>query len=237
MTTKITLLKTALIALFLFVSNLTFGATYYACTTSTLTFTTPNTPGITYSWDVKGSDGISITGFPDANPPSKLETAGTYTVLLISTQTDPAGIICPPDPVDNTIIILPALTMDLVDPTNPSYCGAGSTTNTSDITITGPTLPTGSENDLELEYTYTVNNGTTDVDGTTVGTIDAATGKFTLTTTDAGTYTVTGKVKYSQKTGFTNALLGSGCEVTSTNTETITVLPKPATPTITVTGV
>ncbi|MBE9600156.1 hypothetical protein [Pedobacter sp. MC2016-24] len=239
MKTKITFLKASLVALFLFVSSTAWSATYYTCSGATLSLTTPVVTGITYTWDVKpAAGGASITGFPSATAPTTLPASGSYTVYLSSAQTVPGSGICPADVVENTFIVLPSLSIALVDPTHPSYCAANTTVVSSDITVTGPVLPSTSGSDLVLDYTYSVSavtsSGTNVVDGTTVGTIDQATGKFTLTTLIPGVYTVTGKVKYKAAASPTNTLLGTGCEATSAVTKVITVIEKPTAPIITI---
>lgn len=240
MKTKTTLLKVSLLALFLFISTNAWSAIYYTCNGSSLNLSVPAITGINYMWDVKDLDGTtSLSGYPRAGVPTSLPTvAGNYKVFLSSTQADPNSGICAPDVVENTIIVLPSLSMVLNAPTHASYCAANSTVSSSDITLTNAiTLPSGSTADLELEYTYSVNNGTATVDGSTIGSIDPLTGKFTLNTVVAGTYIITGTVKYKQKTGFTNALLGTtGCVTTSTTAQTITVTPKPTAPVITITA-
>lgn len=234
METKTTFLKASLVALFLLISGTAFSATYYVCSGATLSLT-PAAPAtsITYSWDVK-QGGTSISGYPRAGVPTSLPTtAGTYQVILISTSSDPN--VCAPDAVTNDFIVLPGLGLTIAAPSRSSYCGSA-TNNSSDITPTPTGFPSGTpySTDLELEYSYSVvKDGGSAVNGTTVGTIDAN-GKFTLTTTVAGTYVITGTIKYKQKTGFTGTLLGTtGCPASS-STQTITVTASPSQPTITI---
>jgi len=236
MKTKITFLKMSLLlASFLIVSTSAMAATFYTCSGTTLNLGVTNLPaGTSALWDVK-KDGAQFAGYPSATAPTSFTDPGSYEVILVS-QTDAASGQCSSDPVSNTIIILPPLAFSLNAPSNPVYCEANGTVNSSEINQTGATLPAVSGSDLILEYSYSVNNGTTTVNGTDVGTIDQATGKFTLTTTTPGTYTITGKVKYKQAATFTNALLGTGCEVTATTTQTVTVTAKPGQPTVTITA-
>lgn len=235
MKTRFTFFRTILFALFLMISSTALADTFYVCIGATLTLNPAATTGVTYSWDVKDTDGItSLTGFPRATAPTSLpSTPGTYKVLLISTPISSTD--CAPDVVEHNFIVLPALTISLGAPSNPSYCET-SATPSSLITQSASTVPTGTGNDLEIEYSYMVaKDGGTAVDGTTggLGSI-AADGKYTLSTTTPGVYVITGTVKYKQKTGFTNALLNaSGCPATSA-TQTVTVTAKPAKPTITI---
>lgn len=234
METKSTLLKSSLLALLLFISTSAFSATYYVCVGATLNLSTPAVGGTTYMWDVK-QGGISLGGYPSATAPTSLPAVGTYQVILLTTLADP--LLCAPNNVVNDFIVLPALTLTIAAPTNPSYCGSSSTVNTSVITPTLGAFPTGAPytTDLDADYTYSVvKDGGAPVNGTTVGTINATTGVFTLTTTVAGTYVITGTVKYKQKVGFAGTLLGtSGCPTTSTS-QTVTVTGAPAAPVITI---
>lgn len=238
---KTNLLKFSLVALFLFISSTAWSATYYVCAGATLSLN-PGTPtaGITYKWDVKPSaGGASIEDYPRAAAPTSLP-AGSYTIYLISSQTTPSGTICPPDVVENTFIVLPAITMVLDAPTHAQYCGKSSTIVSSDIAVLPVlTLPGTTGTDLIYEYSYSVSalvgGTTTVVDGATIGTINQTNGTYTLNTTVPGVYTITGKVKYKQAPGFTNALLGTtGCPATSTTTKVVEVLAAPAAPVITI---
>lgn len=235
METKTTFLKSGLLALLLFLSSTAFSATYYVCIGSTLNLSVPVVGGTTYLWDVK-QGGTSLPGYPSATAPSSLPSApGTYQVILLTTLADP--LLCAPNNVINDFVVLPALTLTIGAPSNTSYCGSSPTVNTSVITPTLGAFPTGAPftTDLEPEYSYSVvKDGGAPVNGTTVGTINATTGIFTLTTTATGTYVITGTVKYKQKTGFTGTLLGTtGCPTSST-TQTVTVTGAPAQPIITI---
>lgn len=243
MKTKTTLLKFSVVALFLILCNAgAFAGTYYACVGTNVTFTPDAITGITYKWDVKdNATGTSLAGYPRLAAPSGL-AVGSYKVLLLSEQTTPSATDCPPDVVENTVIILPALSLVLDNPTNPSYCSANSTISSSVIgqTTTGfsPTYAT----DLDAEYTYTVKKdaeaevgGTVnDANGTPMGSIDAN-GKYTLLTKIPGSYVITAKVKYKKKTASTANLLAA-CESASSASKTVTVTPKPTAPTITITA-
>lgn len=235
MKTKFTFSRIILFALFSLCWSAASADTFYLCPGATISLNPAATPNITYSWDVKDVDGItSLSGYPRAGAPTNLPSvAGTYKVLLISTPAN--ANICAPDVVEHSFTVLPTLSMTLSAPTNVSYCET-SANNSSQITQSTSTVPTGATADLEIEYSYMVaKDGGTAVNGTTagLGSIDA-TGKYTLSTTTPGVYVITGTVKYKQKTGFTNALLtASGCPATS-STQTITVTAKPAKPTITI---
>jgi len=232
-----TLLKVSLIALFLFSANLAQAGTYYTCIGTVLNLNASAAPtGITYTWDVR-QGGTSISGYPSSTAPTTFSTAGTYLVVLTATSNAASGS-CPSDPVENTVIVLPALSFTLNTPSAAAYCEANGAANSSDITVTAGNQYAAAitANELALEYTYSVTkDGGTAVNGTTVGTI-AADGTYTLNTTAPGVYVITGTVKYKQGTVTTNPLLGDGCPVTSTTTQTVTVTAKPAQPTVTITA-
>lgn len=237
MKTKSTFLKVSLVALFLFVCNAAFSATYYTCIGTSLNLNASAAPsGITYTWDVR-QGGNSINGYPAANPPTSFPTAGTYEVILTATS-DAASGTCPSDPVPNTVIVLPALGLTLNAPSVTAYCEANGSVSSSNVTVTpsGEYTAAITANELALEYTYSVTkDGGASVNGTTVGTI-AADGTFTLNTTTPGVYEITGTVKYKQGTVTTSPLLGDGCPFTSTTKRTVTVTAKPAQPTVTITA-
>ncbi|WP_276088536.1 PKD domain-containing protein [Pedobacter sp. JY14-1] len=237
MKTTSTLLKVSLVALFLFLAHLSSAATYYTCIGTNLNLNATTAPaGITYTWDVR-QGATSISGYPASTAPTSFPTAGTYVVVLTATS-DAASGSCPSDPVENTIIVLPPLGLTLGNPSAAAYCAANGTVNSSNIaaTTTGQYTDAITANDLAISYSYSVTkDGGTAVDGATVGTI-AADGTFTLNTTDAGIYIITGSVKYVQGTVTTNALLGNGCPVNATGSKTVTVTAKPAQPTVTITA-
>lgn len=232
MKTKITFLKLSLLALFLMLSSTVFSKTYYMCSGAILTLSNPVIPGINVLWEVK--QGVTTITPASAAVPTSLPTAaGTYTIITSFTQAVPADGICAPDYIENTFVVLPALTFDLGAPSYLSYCEANSSINSSAITPTTLAVPVGSEDDLALEYTYVV----TKTDGsvvTGVGSADAN-GLFTLNTLLPEVYTVNASVKYVEKSGATGELLGlTGCPETAPTPRTITVTKKPDQPTISV---
>lgn len=235
MKTKINFLKLSFAALLLFVSGSAFSATYYMCTGASLNMTPDAAPaGTHYLWDVQ-QGGVSIAGYPSTTKPTTLGTAGSYTVILNTVLDDVTSAgICPPDFVTNTVIVLPALTITLGTPSNPIYCAANNAIKSSDISQTTTGFLPAYSSDLDAEVTYSVvKDSDAPVDGATLGTIDATTGKYTLTTIIPGVYKITATVKYKQKAGATGTLLGTtGCPATST-TQTVTVSPKPTSPAIT----
>lgn len=132
---------------------------------------------------------------------------------------------------------LPTKTLALSTPTNLSYCGdASGSAASSKITATSTPaspLPDG------IAYTYTWSatvNGTAVTPITSIGSSDGDTDDtnvFTLTTITAGTYVFTAKVDYALTAANTGVLkAGTGCSVTSTTTQTITVNPRPGKPSI-----
>jgi hypothetical protein len=238
MKTNSTLFKVTLVALFTLITSSAMSATYYACAGATLSLNATLPTGTTAKWDIK-KDGTQF-GTPGPTAPTSFTDPGTYTITLVS-ETSAASGLCPSDPETNTIIILPALALNLAAPSAPAYCAANGIAN-SDIVASGASLPSTSGTDLVLEYTYsvdaTINGVTTTVAGASIGTIDQATGKYTLTTLVPGSYAIKGTVKYKQATGnTTNNLLGTtGCPATSTDVRTVVVTPVPTKPTIVITA-
>jgi hypothetical protein len=231
MKTNVTTLKFSLIALFVLISSSAWSATFYSCINTPLTLSGGTPPaGATFSWDVK-KDGVQFAGYPNATAPTAFAEAGSYEVILNTTTAVETGA-CPADPVSNTIIVLPPLTLAIGTPSVPAYCEANGAVTSSVIAATTTGVLPAASPDLGLTYTYSVSkDGAAGVDGATLGTIDAATGAYTLNTVAPGVYVITGTVKYSQLG--TNTLLGTGCPVSST-TQTVTVTPKPVTPTVTI---
>lgn len=261
METKTTLLKSSLLALFLLISSTVtvFASTYYVCSGAALTLSDPpvNT-NLVYTWDVKLNN-VSVPTYPGSpgKPTAMPTAAGIYVVTLTSTLSPTADPeICAPDVSINTVIVLPPLTITTAGPTVSSYCGTA-TASSSVIALTSAlaTLPTNVvgppaapySTDLELEYSYSVVKTvgavvSAAVDGVLsgLGTINATTKAFTLTTNDVGSYAITATVKYKQNTAtlpanIVGTLLGaSGCAATST--QTVVVTAAPAAPTITITA-
>ncbi len=216
MKTKFTMLKTTLVVLFVLIASTAMSATVYVCTGATVNLGVTNLPaGTTALWDVR-QGGTSITGYPSATAPTTFATAGSYEVILVSVTSGATGA-CTSDPVANTVNVLPPLALTLATPTNPAYCEGAGTNQSSQIGVSGAAVPTDYVADLGLTYTYSVSNGTNTYNGTdqlsgaAIGTIDPATGAYTLTTKVPGTYVITGTVKYNQlATNTTNNLLGTG---------------------------
>ncbi|MDQ8052304.1 MAG: hypothetical protein REI78_04730 [Pedobacter sp.] len=240
MDTKVNILTSALLTILLMSSISLHADTFYVCTGATLNLSPSAAPANThYVWDIK-QGASSITGYPSATAPTSLPSAGTYELILTTVLDDPANTsICPPDPTNHTLIVLPALSIALNAPSTSSYCAtSGVPSATVAQTTTG--FPSGYGSDLEREFRYTVvKDADTPVDGATLGTVDQATGTYTLNTTTAATYKITGYVKYKQKAGATGTLLNpsNGCEANSSATQqTVTVTVKPAKPTLTITA-
>lgn len=234
-----TLKKIMLMALLTLITSTAFSATYYVCAGATLNFTPQTIANISYTWDVAGGGFNTITPVAGVYSITASSTPGTYTITMRSTSSNPA--ICAPADVVNDFIVLPPLTFNLATaPTNAQYCTSAGANANSVITPTFGGFPTSTPytNDLEPEYSYSVvKDGAPAVNGNTIGTINATTGAYTLTTTALGTYVITGSVRYKQKAGFTNALISTtGCLVTGTTTQTVEVIAAPSQPTISITA-
>lgn len=242
-TTIKTLKKIALVALFTLISATAFAAPYYVCQGSTV-YLKPSVAAanpISYTWIIDGGSPQTIS--PDGSGKYAIpipNAAGPHTVVMRSTSSDNA--ICAPADEQTDFLALPPLAFDLsTAPSNAAYCTSAGVNAKSVITpsaVTGFPAGTPYSDDLEKEYSYSVvktSNGST-VDGLTVGTIDQTTGAFTLTTTAIDTYTITGTVKYKQKTSPTNpgSLIGAGCPTVATTTRVVNVIAAPAQPTISV---
>ena len=237
METKTTLLKTGLLALFLFLTNAAFALTY-VCKNATFSITPTAAPaGMVYRYDVI-KDGNTTTPFATnlTTAPTSFAAGGSYqiTVRTIVDPATPNPSLCPPPDASTTIVVLdPSITLAS---TTSSYCLSASTKESTITPTTGGWLPAYGA-DLKLVYTYTVSHSTTGniADITTVGEFTASTGVYKLTTTTPGTYTITAKVKYEHLlvANTPNPLLGTGCE-TPTTTTVITVTTAPSAPTITV---
>ncbi|MFI5453081.1 hypothetical protein ACHMWN_13080 [Pedobacter sp. UC225_61] len=131
---------------------------------------------------------------------------------------------------------LPSKTLALTA-NNASYCGDNALLS-SIITATttpGQALPAG----IEYQYAWSATKDGTAVSPLSgIGSDDAsktAINKFTLNTTGAGTYVFSATVKYvttAANTGVLKSGDNKGCEVSATATQTVTVTPKPAKPSI-----
>ncbi|WP_316820717.1 hypothetical protein [Pedobacter gandavensis] len=139
---------------------------------------------------------------------------------------------------------LPAPGVALGAPTNTSFCAENSnaTLNSSTITATATALaPVLSDVGYEFTWTATKDAGSGAVavaDVTTVGSIAAITtpvnvNSFTLNSTaGSGAYVFKAAVKYKVSSGTLRGDNGTGCTAESAASSTITVTPKPGTPTI-----
>lgn len=140
-----------------------------------------------------------------------------------------------------TIYKLPTKELALTE-NRAAYCAEESNPSIKDATITATTtplspLPAG----FEYAYTWTVTkNGTPYSPISNIGSSDNSTtdvNKFTMTVKDAGTYVFSASVKYVKTAGNGSIFVAAdndGCSVSQTATQTITVTPKPARPTISV---
>lgn len=145
---------------------------------------------------------------------------------------------CLGDPSDPfSVYKLPNKTLALSTPTNTTYCGdASGPAASSQITATATpaaALPDG----VGYSYTWSATfNGSPVVPITSIGSSNASTTNqnvFTLTATAAGTYVFNATVNYVLLPGNTGTLrAGTGCEVSATTSQSITVTPKPGKPTI-----
>lgn len=158
----------------------------------------------------------------------------SYQVHIISAA--PAG--CAGDPsVEYKIYQLPTTTIALALPTVANYCSVVTPAASSDIVATSTpsiTLP----QDVTYSYTWAATKGGTVVaDANSIGTVTTSTNTltntFTLNTTDVGVYALTASSKYVVPAGSTLKSSDSqGC-VNTSSSQTVTVSPQPAKPTIT----
>lgn len=169
-----------------------------------------------------GSADLTVTGGTELNAP------GDHYWVAHVISADPGA--CTGDvsaAID--IYMLPTFTVTL-DPTSATYCVAG-TTNAIKTVITstatpasGATLPTG------VVFAYDWSSSPAGA-----GAVDPADPKkFNMTSTTVGSYTITSNVKFDVSA--TGKVLKSpgGNACVESGTSTITVSPKPGTPTITV---
>ena len=147
-----------------------------------------------------------------------------YTVHVI--PADP--LACPGDNSDEYVIYkLPSTTITLAT-VGTTYC---TTAPTTAVITSTPTIapPTG----VTLDYTWTATNS---VGGANVPITDLgsnAAGVFTFKSgVTPGAYIVTATAKYN--TGAVPLRPTTSCELTSTNTQTVTVTAVPGKPTVTV---
>lgn len=167
-----------------------------------------------------GSGNLVVTGGTD------LPVAGDHYWVAHVVTADPAT--CTGDVsalID--IYMLPAFTV-AVTPATASYCAEGTTNLTKTIVTTAATpastLPAG------VNFVYDWSSTPTGA-----GSVDAGDPKkFNMTTTTLGSYVVTSSVKYSTTVAGKPLKSPGGNACVETGTTTITVAPKPGTPTITV---
>jgi len=241
---KTTITRTVLTTLVLLL-GLTFSSyaqTYYnvyLCDNGTVDLR-PDEPNLANGdkvhWYLDGSEVTVFTysGAGSANytvPANLLVGPHNYTSRIESA----AG--CWGDPSDPfSIYKLPTKTLALSTPTNTTYCegNSGSATN-SQITATA-TPAAGLPDGVGYSYTWSATRNGTTIPVASIGSDNASTtdqNVFTLNTTTPGAYIFSATVKYTLLAGNTGQLRPTtGCEVSSTTTQTITVTPKPGKPTI-----
>lgn len=137
-----------------------------------------------------------------------------------------------------TVYKLPNKTIAISSPTNTSYCEGTSGSAASSVITATATPASALPDGIGYSYTWSATHNGTAV--TPVTNIGAVTGSapdlnntFTLTTANVGTYVFSATVNYVKLTGNTGVLkTDSSCEVSTTTSQTITVLPKPGKPTI-----
>lgn len=169
-----------------------------------------------------GSANLTVTGGTELNAP------GDHFWVAHVLSADPAA--CTGDvsaAID--IYMLPAFTVD-VTPATASYCVAGTTNLVKTVvsTVATPansaTLPTG------VVFVYDWSSSPVGA-----GAVDAGDPqKFNMTSTTVGSYTITSNAKYSTTATGKPLKSPGGNACVESGTTTITVAPKPGTPTITV---
>lgn len=140
-----------------------------------------------------------------------------------------------------TIYKLPTKDLALTE-NRAAYCAEESNPLVKDATITATTThPSAPPAGFEYAYTWSVTkNGAPYSQLSEIGSSDNSVtdvNKFTMTVKDPGTYVFTATVKYVKTIANTGVLVSEdadGCVVSKTATQTITVTPKPSTPTISV---
>lgn len=132
-----------------------------------------------------------------------------------------------------SLYVLPEATLALGTPSNASFCqGASNPTTQSSVIPANATAIAAALTDVSYAYTWTATKGGVAVGD--VSTIGVASGNtFTLNNTaGAGAYIFTASIKYVVAAGVLKSGDTNGCVKTSAPSSTITVTPKPATPTI-----
>jgi hypothetical protein len=117
-----------------------------------------------------------------------------------------------------SVYMLPAITVDLGS-TSADYC-SGATPTTVTATTNAASLPAGFA--VTLSWTGSTGGAVNGTDNT----------KYDMTSTTAGTHTVAVSATYENTSGKALKTSAGGCATTAT--KSITIAPKPAAPTITV---
>lgn len=131
------------------------------------------------------------------------------------------------------LYVLPEATVTLGTPSNASFCqGASNPTTQSSVIPANATAIAPALTDVSYTYTWTATkDGGAVTDVTTIGVASGNT--FTLNNTaGAGAYVFTASIKYAVAAGVLKSSDSDGCVKTSGASSTITVTPKPSTPTI-----
>jgi len=253
MKTTITLLKlSAIVGLFLTLPlQVVLAVDIYVCGTETVTLKYSGgyelQSGDKLIWIKDGDGGEAVetvyNGTPGsadyAVPLAEITAPGSHTYTAHVMSPDPAS--CSGD-VSNTveIIRLPELTLSL-DASLAQYCAEESGTDAGESTITATTTATSLPAEILLEYSWTATKGGAPVDPLTeIGTSEAnnptaqdLTNTFTLTSSEDGVYAFNATVQYAAADA-NGVTIKGGCSYNSTEPATVTVTPKPGTPTITV---
>lgn len=167
-----------------------------------------------------GTENLTVTGG------TELDAAGSHFWRVHVLTASGAG--CTGDPSDPIeVYMLPAYTVQ-VTPATASYCLDGST-NTTKTVISSLATPA---NSAVLPTGVVFNYAWVTVPGSGVGAVDGTDAKlFNMTTSTAGSYTVTSNVTYTVPAGKTLKSPG-GTPCTESGSTTVTVTAKPAKPTI-----
>lgn len=205
---------------------------YYVCAGTPLTVEAQNVEtGGSVIWDI--TDGTNtIPGFIPSSSTTFTWTfndAGTYIVKLNQVSASPAE--CTSDPAEHTVHVLPAFTVNITG--DSQYCieDAQATTLTAVVTSGDPsyTLPSG----VGYTYEWFQSDGSGTATGTAVGT--GLTYEVPAIITSGDNY-FTLNVAYALDATVTGSWLGSPCEADAAAPALIDVLPKPSTPTISITA-
>jgi hypothetical protein len=171
---------------------------------------------------------------PNFDIPTNLSPgAYSYTVAIKS----PAGCLGDPSAA-TTVYKLPAFATTLSTPSALLYCtNAATPTSTILATVTpAATLPSG----VTFNYAWSSSTANPDVFSNAEGVIGAdnsstgTTNTFTMTTTTVGDHKLRTTVNYVVASGTFRSGDSAGCAGVSTNTQSVTVSPKPTQPTITI---